>query len=99
MLNYSPTRKVSWEAKDAVKVLLAFSVVLYAVSVGRYFVGGFAWVYLISTNLSGIIMVYATSRLVISSVSGNIWRLYRLSAFTYLGLIFFAICLDIWLWQ
>ncbi len=95
-LSYFP---MSWETKDAVKVLLAFSLVLYAASVGLYFVGGFAWVYLISANLLGVIMVYATSRLVISSVSGDAWRLYRLSAFPYLGLIFIAMCLDIWLWQ
>ena len=95
-LSYFP---MSWEVKDAVKVLLAFSLVLYAASIALYFVGSFAWLYLILANLLGIIMVYATSRLAVSSVSQDAWKLYKLSAFPYLGLIFITMCLDIWLLQ
>ncbi len=65
-LNYFP---ISWEVKDAVKVLLVFSLVLYAASIGLYFVGNFAWLYLIVANLLGIMMVYSSSRLVTSSAS------------------------------
>ena len=93
-LKYFP---MSWEAKDAVKVLLAFSLMLYAASIVLYFIGSFAWLYLVLANLLGIIMVYASSRLVISSSSRNAWRLYKLSAFPYLGLMFLTMCLDIWL--
>ncbi|MFC1974589.1 UbiA family prenyltransferase [Chloroflexota bacterium] len=92
-LDYFP---MSWEVKDAVKVLLVFSLVLYAASVGLYFVGSFTLFYLIAANLLGIMMVYASSRLAISSTSHNAWRLYKLSAFPYLGLIFLVMCLDIW---
>jgi len=93
-LSYFP---MSWQVKDAVKVLLAFSLVLYAASIGLYFTGGFAWLYLILANLLGITMVYATSRLVLSSASQDAWRLYKLSAFPYLGLIFLTMWLDVWL--
>ncbi len=93
-LSYFP---LSWEVKDAVKVLLAFSLVLYAASIGLYFVGNFTWLYLVVANLLGLIMVYASLRLVFSGASRDAWRLYRLSAFPYLGLIFFIMCLDIWL--
>ena len=94
-LSYFP---MSWAVKDSVKVLLAFSLMLYAASIGLYFVGGFDWrLYLILANLLGIMMVYAASRLVISSTSHGTWRLYRLSAFPYLGLIFLTMCLDVWL--
>lgn len=93
-ISYFP---MSWQVKDAVKVLLAFSLVLYAASIGLYFVGGFAWLYLILVNLLGITMVYAGSRLAVSSASQDAWRLYKLSAFPYLGLIFLTMCLDIWL--
>jgi len=93
-LSYFP---MSWEVKDAVKVLLAFSLVLYAASIGLYFIGGFAWLYIILANLLGITMVYASSRLAVSSASQDAWRLYKLSAFPYLGLIFLTMCLDIWL--
>lgn len=94
-LSYFP---MSRPAKDAVKVLLVFSIVLYAASIGFYFVGGFAWLYLILANLLGITMVYASSRLVVSGASRDAWRLYKLSAFPYLGMIFLTMCLDLWLY-
>ncbi len=93
-LTYFP---MSWEVKEAVKVLLAFSLVLGAAAIALYFVGGFTRLYLIVASLLSIIMVYASSRLVISSTSDDAWRLYKLSAFPYLGLIFLTMCLDIWL--
>jgi len=93
-INYFPTNR---ETKEVVKVLLVFGLVLYATSITLYFIGGFTWLYLALANILGIIMVYATARLVVSSASRNAWRLYKLSAFPYLGLIFLAMCLDIWL--
>lgn len=93
-LNYFP---MSREVKEVAKVLLAFCLMLYAASIGLYYIGGFGWLYLILANLLGISMVYTSSRLVRSSVSKNAWQLYKLSAFPYLGLIFLTMCLDIWL--
>ena len=93
-LSYFP---MSVEVKDSVKVLLVFSIVLYAVSIALYFVGSFAWLYLVLANILGIIMVYASSRLVVSSTARASWRIYKLSSFPYLGLIFLVMCLDIWL--
>ncbi len=93
-LTYFP---MSREVKEAVKVLSVFSLVLGATSIALYFVGSFALLYLIVASLLSIIMVYASSRLVISSASNDAWGLYKLSAFPYLGLIFLAMCLDIWL--
>lgn len=83
--------------KEAVKVLLVFSLMLYAASIALYFVGGFGWLYLVLANLLGIMMVYAGSQVVISGISQSTWRLYKLSAFPYLGLIFLTMSLDIWL--
>jgi len=88
---------MSREVKDAVKVLLVFSLVLYAASIALYFLGGFAWLYLVLANLLGILMVCAGLRLVVSSASQDAWRLYKLSSFPYLGIIFLTMCLDIWL--
>ena len=93
-LSYFP---MSREVKEVVKVLLAFCLMLYITSIGLFFAGNFHWLYLILANLLGITMVYASSRLVISSASQDAWRLYKLSAFPYLGLIFLTMCLDIWL--
>ncbi len=88
---------VNREARDVVKVLLIFCLMLYLASIALYFISGFGWLYLVLANVLGIIMVYACSRLVISSASGDTWRLYKLSAFPYLGLLFLTMCLDIWL--
>lgn len=88
---------ISCEIRNSVKALLVFSLLLYAASIALYFIGSFAWLYLVVVNLLGIIMVYASSKLVISSAAKDAWRLYKLSAFPYLGFIFLAMCLDIWL--
>ncbi len=93
-LTYFP---MSREVKQAVKVLLIFSLVLGAAGIALYFVGGFTLLYLVAASLLTIMMVYASSRLVISRASNDAWRLYKLSAFPYLGLIFLIMCLDIWL--
>ena len=93
-LTYFP---MSRERSEAVKVLLVFSLALFVASITLYFIGGFNLLYLIVAGLLGIMMVYATVRLVISSASDDAWRLYKLSAFPYLGLIFLVMCLDIWL--
>ncbi len=93
-LKYFP---MSWEIKDSVKVLLAFSIVLYAASISLVFVGDFSWLYLAVSAILGGIMVYAAIRLVSSKASGEAWRLYKFSSFPYLGIVFLIMCLDIWL--
>jgi len=93
-LNYFP---INLEVRESVKLLLVFSLVLYASSLALYFVGDFSWLYLATANILGIVMVYGSFRLVISRANQDAWRLYRLSAFPYLGAIFLVMCLDIWL--
>jgi len=80
-----------------VKILLVFSLVLAMAAVTLYFVGSFTLLYLAIAVILSAIMVYASIRLVLAGTSRNAWRLYKLSAFPYLGLVFLAMCLDIWL--
>jgi len=93
-VNYFPVNR---EVKAVVKIIPIFCLVLYAASIGLYFVGDFGWLYLAVANLLGIIIVYVSLRLMISRMSQDAWRLYKLSALPYLGLIFLTMCLDIWL--
>ncbi|MBI4186717.1 MAG: UbiA family prenyltransferase [Chloroflexi bacterium] len=88
---------LNWKIKDAVKVLLVFSLVLYAASMALYFIGGFAWLYLGLANVLGALVIYASARLVITGASRDAWRLYKLSAFPYLGVLFLTMYLDPWL--
>lgn len=93
-LKYFP---MSRSPGQAVKVLLVLCLLLYLSSLALYFTGGFAWLYLAAANVLGLLVVCAGWRLAASVRSGNAWRLYRLSAFPYLGIIFMMMCLDIWL--
>ena len=88
---------MSREVREAVKALLLVSLVMATAAISLYFIGGFALLYLVVASLLSIIMVYASYRLVVVSTSQNAWRLYKLSAYPYLGVIFLTMCLDIWL--
>ena len=91
-ISYFP---VSQKVSKVVRVLLTLSLLLYAASIIIYFVGNFNWLYLVLANLLGGVLIYTSLRLVISTASQDSWRLYKLSAFPYLSLIFVVMCLDI----
>ncbi len=93
-LRYFP---LSWQVKKVVKLLLGLSILLYTVSILIYFYGGFHVPYLIVANVLGVLMIYANARLLFSMTSSAAWRVYKLSAFPYLGIIFLVMALDIWL--
>jgi len=93
-LSYFP---LSWPVKSIVKILFGLSILLLAVSMLIYFFGGFHWLYLIVAIILGGTMIYANSRLLFSMSSNAAWRVYKLSAFPYLGIIFLVMVLDIWL--
>ncbi len=91
-ISYFPIRQ---KVSNVAMVLLTCSVLLYVASIVIYFVGDFTWFYLMLANLLGVVLVYTSLRLVISTSSQYSWKLYKLSAFPYLGLIFLAMCIDI----
>ncbi|MBI4303768.1 MAG: UbiA family prenyltransferase [Chloroflexi bacterium] len=93
-LTYFP---MSREAREAVRVLLLFSLVLGFAVIALYFVGGFALLYLVVVSTLTVMMLYASVRLLVFGASRDAWRLYKLSAFPYLGLIFLTMVLDKWL--
>jgi heme o synthase len=86
---------VNASVRATVKILFAFCLLIYAASMGLYFSGHFGPIYLVSANLLGMMIVYGSFRLMLSSSSQDAWRLYKLSAFPYLGLLFLFICLDV----
>lgn len=93
-LRYFP---MSRELKEAVKIFLLFSLVLYFTSLALDFVGGFGWLYLVVANVLGFLIIYGAARVVVSSQPQDVWRLYKLSSYPYMGLLFVAMVLDIWL--
>lgn len=93
-LNYFP---LSWNERHVIRVLVALSVVLFAVTLALYRIGNFNVLYLSATALLGVLMIAANVKLMLSGKSASAWRVYKLSAFPYLGIVFSAMCLDIWL--
>jgi protoheme IX farnesyltransferase len=93
-LSYFP---LSWQVKDVVKILFGLSILLYLVSILIYMAADFHLLYLIVANIIGALMIYANARLLFSMTSMAAWRVYKLSAFPYLGIIFLTMSLDIWL--
>jgi len=88
---------INCSIKLVASILFFSSLLLYAASIGLYFIGEFGLIYLVVANISGIMIVYSSFRLMASGLAGDAWKLYKLSAFPYLGLIFLVIGLDIWL--
>ena len=88
---------LSWEVRDTVKVLLVLSVMLFASSIALYYYSQLETLYLAVACVLSILMVVATDRLVFTNVSHDAWRVYKLTAFPYLGVLFLAMILDVWL--
>jgi protoheme IX farnesyltransferase len=87
---------VTWRVKDAIKILMVLSVLLYAASIALWAFDNFGWLYFAVANILGIIMVYANYHLLKSRLTQDAWKIYKLSAFPYLGLIFIILCLNFW---
>ncbi len=85
--------------KDAtsMKLLFSLSVILYAVSLLLWHIADFGWFFFTIANITGAIMVWASIRLLRNMKSRDSWRIYKISSFPYLGVIFLAMCLNFWL--
>jgi protoheme IX farnesyltransferase len=91
-ISYFP---LSWDDKDGVKVLLGLSLLLCITSIIFYFMADLSHLYLGVAIALGALMVGANINLVASTSSPNAFRVYKLTAFPYLGIIFLAICADV----
>ncbi|MFC1974064.1 protoheme IX farnesyltransferase [Chloroflexota bacterium] len=87
---------ITWKVSDSIKILLGLSVLLYAASIALWAIGDFGWLYFAIANIMGIIMIIANWLLLGSGLSRDAWKVYKLSSFPYLGVIFMVLCLDFW---
>jgi len=89
---------LSREFKKAVSVLILLALPLLAASLALFFADSKLGVlYLSLAIILGVLMVGSSARLITSTASKDAWRVYKLSAFPYLGVIFLALCIDSWL--
>ena len=82
---------------DAIKLLFSLSLLLYCISILLWHVANFGWLFFAIANVMGTVMIWANVRLARNRHSSDSWRIYKYSSFPYLGLIFFAMCLNFWL--
>ena len=79
------------------RISVALSLLLYIASVSVYVTGQFGWVYLVAANVAGLLMVNATWQMLRTRDRAAAYRAFKLSAYPFLGLIFFSLCADTWL--
>lgn len=92
-LSYFP---LSWTVTNVVRTLFALSLVLCSISIWLYFTG-LHIPYLVVSTVFGLAMVLASGNLLFSTTGKAAWRLYKLSAYPYLGIVFLTMALDAWL--
>jgi protoheme IX farnesyltransferase len=90
-LNFFP---LNLKTGTTIRIMFVLSVSLCAVALLLYFLTDFKLLYLSVAIVLSIIMVLANIRLLRSENSINAWKVYKLSSFPYLGIIFLAMCLD-----
>lgn len=92
-LDYFP---LSWSVRNVVRTLFGLSLLLCSTSILLYFTG-LHILYLVVASVFGLAMVVASGNLLSSTTVRSAWRLYKLSAYPYLGIVFLAMALDAWL--
>lgn len=88
---------VSREIKTSMKVLPVLAVLLLGSSIALYYYSDLSTLYLTVACILGIMTVVSTTRLFYTGMSRDAWKTYKLTAFPYLGIIFLAMVLDLWL--
>jgi heme O synthase-like polyprenyltransferase len=68
---------------------------LSGAALALFFRGQLGWLFLAAAVLASMMIVYSSWRLLRSHSAGNAWRLYKLSAFPYLGVLFLAMAADV----
>lgn len=91
-LNYFP---LNIPDRIIVRALLALSILLYLTAISLYFIGNFGLVYLLSANIMGLLLIYASTSLLTGATPIRKWRVYKLTAYPFLGIIFLYMCIDI----
>jgi protoheme IX farnesyltransferase len=79
------------------RVSVILSLLLYATSLSLHVVGNFGWVYFVAANLGGIMMVRATVQVLHTGDRAAAYRIFKTSAYPFLGLTFLGLCGDVWL--
>ncbi|MBN1376234.1 MAG: protoheme IX farnesyltransferase [Dehalococcoidia bacterium] len=82
-------------------VIWMLSIISFALAIVAFLVywltGKFNLLYLVVSSILSLVMLYANIRLLFDPTSRNAWKVYKISAFPYLGIIFLVMAVDSWL--
>ena len=78
------------------QISLGLSGVLVAASLALWALGGFGWVYFLVASAVGPLMVYGSYRILRENSGAASLKLFRLSAYPFLGLTFLGLVADTW---
>lgn len=81
----------------AKRIIFILACLLVVTSIAIYFVASFTRFYLGAAIILGLIMLYGNLQLLRGGSEVAAWRVYKISAYPYLGIIFLAMILDRWL--
>jgi len=81
----------------ATRTSMILCLVLYMVCLAIYSVGDFGVFYLISCNIAGLLLLNANWKMLKDGDTAWAYKIFKLSTYPFLGLIFISLCIDIWI--
>lgn len=75
-------------------ILFLLTVLLYVCSLALYFTGYFSLFYLLAANVLGVLALAASVMFVAHSTEASAFRVYKISAFPYLGVLLLTMIID-----
>jgi len=85
------------KVSNALYLLLICAIALIGLGFAYYFYVGAGIIYLIGMLVLDLAMLGSCIYLMFHYSDGSAWKLYKLSSFSYLGFLFFFMCLDLWI--
>ena len=86
---------MSISLQTGISLMVFFGILLFLTSIALYFFGDFGWLYLSGAIILGTTLLLSSFRLLKTSDSADAWRVYKISSFPYLGLVFLLMVLDL----
>ncbi len=88
---------LGWPQERLARALGLLSVVVAATGLALYFVAGLGLLYLTVAGMMGAWIVVSSVRLALAADKAAALRLFRLATYPYLGLVFLALALTVWM--
>lgn len=85
---------INLSVKKTTAIIFILTCSIFILSLALNLIHLFSTIYLIPVLIMGSLMLVSTAYLIFRTSSGIAWRIYKLSSFPYLGVVFIAMTLD-----